>query len=484
MHSYLGHEGRPPSDFTAIGRAEVRSYGGEILSAQATDVARIEGGRFRVQLSGGSSIVARRVLAATGLVDELPDIDGLAEHWGTDVIHCPFCHGYEVRDKRIVQIISHPMGLHTAGLFRQLTDRLTLVLHAGVDAEDAAVAALGSAGVTILEASAQRIIDDPSGRLAAVELDDGSRVDADAVVIGTRFRVRAEPFSPLGVATVSHPTGLGDVVEVDATGQTSVPGIYAAGNLTEPSHQVMQAAANGSWVAGMMSFGLGQEDIESAARPSANQEDWEQRYSGDQVWSGNPNGTLVNEVHALTPGRALDVGAGEGGDAEWLAQRGWHVTAADIARRAVDRINAMAQDHGMNIDGLHVDANSVDPFPSESFDLVTAHYASIPRTPDHRGVINIVNAVAPGGTLLVVGHDPEPMRIQGTGQSHGSMFDPDAYASVDDFLALVATSSEWQIAHHGKRPRPPGSATASHHADDLVLRAYRRSGELEPERAG
>ncbi len=147
MHSYLGYEGHPPSDLTSIGREEVRSYGGEVISGRAVDVSRTDDGRFRVQLTGGHSVFARRVLAATGLVDELPDIEGLAEHWGGDVIHCPFCHGYEVRDQRIVGIITHPMGLHPAGLFRQLTSRLTLVLHDGVAADDAEVVALRAAGV-------------------------------------------------------------------------------------------------------------------------------------------------------------------------------------------------------------------------------------------------------------------------------------------------------------------------------------------------
>ena len=90
------------------------------------------------------------MLAASGLVDELPDIDGLPEHWGGDVIHCPFCHGFEVRDRRIVQIVTHPMGLNPAGLFRQLTDRLTLVLHDGVDASDPDVEALRAAGVNVV----------------------------------------------------------------------------------------------------------------------------------------------------------------------------------------------------------------------------------------------------------------------------------------------------------------------------------------------
>jgi thioredoxin reductase len=93
MHSFLGRDGVPPSELITAGREEVRSYGGEILAGLVSLVSRTEAGDFRVGLAGGHSIVARRVLAATGLVDELPDIDGLAEHWGRDVIHCPFCHG-------------------------------------------------------------------------------------------------------------------------------------------------------------------------------------------------------------------------------------------------------------------------------------------------------------------------------------------------------------------------------------------------------
>ena len=144
MHSYLGHEGLPPSELAAIGREEVRSYGGEVVEGRVVEVTRTDDDRFRLELVGGHTVIARRVLAATGLVDELPDIEGLADHWGRDVIHCPFCHGFEVRDQRIVQIITHRMGLHPAGLFRQLSTRLTLVLHDGVDADDPEVEAPAS----------------------------------------------------------------------------------------------------------------------------------------------------------------------------------------------------------------------------------------------------------------------------------------------------------------------------------------------------
>ena len=475
MHSYLGHEGLPPSDLAAIGREEVRSYGGEVVAGRVVDVTRTDDDRFRVDLTGGHTVFARRVLAATGLVDELPDIDGLAEHWGGDVIHCPFCHGFEVRDRRIVQIVTHPMDLRRAGLFRQLSARCTLVLHAGVDADDPELDALRTAGVIVVDGRVRRIVTGDDGHVAAVELTDGDRIDADAVVIGPRFKVRAEPFATLGLEPAEHPTGLGDFVETDATGATSCPGLYAAGNVADPTQQVLQAAADGSRVGGMISFSLAHEDIERAARPSANETDWDHRYGGDQMWSGNPNGTLVKEIDGMPAGRALDVGAGEGGDAVWLAEQGWTVTASDISQRALDRVAAEAERRGLRIECQHADANALDAFERGAFDLVSASYASIPRTPDGRGVRNLLDAVAPGGTLLVVGHDLEPMRAALDTHGQSRPFDPDAYVRVADVAAALADSTQWDIEVHERRSRPPGAASASHHVDDVVLRARRRA---------
>jgi thioredoxin reductase/SAM-dependent methyltransferase len=476
MHSYLGCEGRPPPDLTSAGREEVRSYGGEILDGRVSAVTRSEDGGFRIELVGGNAIVARRVLAATGLVDELPTIDGLAEHWGRDVIHCPFCHGFEVRDRRIVQIVTHSMGLHIAGLFRQLSARLTVVIHDAVEVDDSELDALRAGGVDIVHGHVTHIVTGADGRVAAVELGDHEPIDADAVVVVPRFRVRAEPLTSLGLEPAAHPNGLGDFVEADATGATSVPGLYAAGNLTDPSQQVAQAAANGSRVGAMISFSLADEDLRAAARPSGNAVDWDHRYGGERMWSGNANGTLVKEVSDLAPGRALDVGAGEGGDAVWLAEQGWTVTANDISQRALDRLGAEADRRGLPVERHHADANALDAFEASAFDLVSAQYASIPRTPDGRFVRNLLDAVAPGGTLLVVSHDLEPKRAPIDTRAHSRAFDPDAYVRVEDFLAALAQSPAWDIEVHEKRPRPPGAASASHHVDDIVLRARRRAG--------
>ena len=223
----------------------------------------------------------------------------------------------------------------------------------------------------------------------------------------------------------------------------------------------------------MMSFRLDSDDMEAIEWPTANQADWDHRYSGPLMWSGNPNGSLVHEVAGLDPGRALDVGAGEGGDAIWLADHGWQVTATDISQRAVDRISAIAGDRDLSVVSVRADANGRQPFHTDRYDLVTAHYASIPRTPDDRGINNLLAAVAPGGKLLVVGHDLEPMRHPIDTSQQSRAFDPDAYVRVDDVVASLTESSDWHIEVHEKRSRPPGHTSSSHHVDDIVLRARR-----------
>ena len=177
----------------------------------------------------------------------------------------------------------------------------------------------------------------------------------------------------------------------------------------------------------------------------------------------------------MPAGRALDVGAGEGGDAVWLAEQGWDVTASDISQRALDRVAAEAQRRGLRIECQQADANALDAFERGAFDLVSASYASIPRTPDGRAVRNLLDAVAPGGTLLVISHDLEAMRAVIDAHDQARPFDPDAYVRLDDVATALADSSEWEIEVHERRPRPPGAASASHHVDDVVLRARRRA---------
>lgn len=474
MHGYLGREGASPSELVAIGRGEVRRYGGEVLAGRALAVRRREEGGFRVELTGGHTLVARRVLAATGLTDELPAIDGLAERWGKDVVHCPFCHGFEVRDQRLVQIVTHPMSLHPTPVFRHLTDELTLVLHDPEGIDEAVVETLEASGVPIVRQGVARIVTGADGAISGVQLGDGSTLPADAVIAGSRFRARVDILAPAGVTATPHPTGLGDAVEVDMTGQTSVPGLYAAGNLTDPSLQVLPAAAHGSRVGAMIAFSLAGEDVQAQVRPSGEQADWDHRYGGEErIWSADPNGTFIREVTGLAPGRALDVGAGEGADVLWLAERGWQVTAADISVNALARVSAEADRRRLVVDTLRGDANDLDAYPSGSFDLVSLQYGSFLRTPDQRGPRNLLGAVAPGGTLLVVGHDLTPFLGPLDVSTQTFMFDPAAYVGVEEIAAALRELDGWTIEVQEVRDRPSGAAS-THHVSDVVLRAKKK----------
>ncbi|PWI42145.1 bifunctional NAD(P)/FAD-dependent oxidoreductase/class I SAM-dependent methyltransferase [Streptomyces sp. ICBB 8177] len=476
MHGYLGHEGAAPGDLTKIGREEVRTYGGEVLSGRVVGVHPRDDGRFRLDLTGGHTLVARRVLVATGLSDELPSIDGIAEQWGRGVINCPFCHGFEVRDQRLVQIVTHPLGLHPTPLFRHLTDRLTVVLHDSAGLDGGVVEALAASGVTVERGEAGRVLTGPDGEVSGVELADGRVLEADAVVVGPRFRARAEALAGAGLTATPHPSGAGDVLAVDPRGETAVPGIYAAGNVTDPSLQVLPSAAQGSQVGAMIAFSLAEEDLRAAARRSGEEADWDHRYAGpDRAWSGNPNGTLVREVTALAPGRALDVGTGEGADALWLAEHGWKVTATDISGNALARVRAEAERRGLTVDLVRGDANDPAPFGTETFDLVSLQYGSFKRTPDQRGLRSLLAAVAPGGTLLVVHHDVTPLREPVDVAAQTRMYDPEAFIGIDEIAAaLTADPGTWHVETHETRERPPGAAS-THHVSDVVLRATRRA---------
>lgn len=471
MHGYLGLEGVPPAELAARARDEVRGYGAEVLSGRVESVVRSADGRLRLSLTGGHGIVARKLVIATGLVDELPALEGIDEHWGRDVVHCPFCHGFEVRDRRVVHLVEHRMGLHVVPLFRRLTDRLVVVLADEV-ADEPELVGLRAAGVTVEHGRASRLVTGADGRVEAVELADGRLLAADAVAVGPRFGIRAEPFAALGLAPVPHASGLGEHVATDLNGETGVPDVYAAGNVTDPGQQVLHAAANGSRVGAMVAMALATEDVAAATRTAPNEADWDHRYGGEQMWSGNPNGALVAEVADLPIGRVLDVGAGEGGDAVWLAERGWTVTATDVSANALARVSSAAEARGVAVTCRHLDANALDPFEHEAYDLVAAQYASIPRTPDDRAVRNLLSAVAPGGRLLVVGHDLEPMRQPVDTARHSRMFDPDAFVRVVDVARVLAQEPGWVIERHEHRARPAG-AVSSHHVDDEVLRARR-----------
>jgi SAM-dependent methyltransferase len=197
--------------------------------------------------------------------------------------------------------------------------------------------------------------------------------------------------------------------------------------------------------------------------------EWDTRYArAGRVWSGRPNGSLVAEVTGLVPGSALDVGCGEGADAVWLAQRGWRTTALDVSQVALERGRRAAEAAGVEIEWVH--AGLVDAqLPSGSFDLVSVHYPALRRTPGDDAAGALLDAVAPGGTLLVV-HHADVDRAQSL--AHG--FDPEDYVASED--VALALGEDWDVQVRERRPRDvPEGGGGSHHTHDLVLRARRRA---------
>jgi SAM-dependent methyltransferase len=200
--------------------------------------------------------------------------------------------------------------------------------------------------------------------------------------------------------------------------------------------------------------------------PTSDAAEWDARYgAAERVWSGEPNGALVAEVGELEPGRALDVGCGEGADAVWLAGRGWQVTALDVSRVALDRAGRHARDAGVQVTWVHAGLLEAG-LPAGGFDLVSAQYPVLLKTPGAVAEHRLIDLVAPGGTLLVVHHDIDPAHV------HEGGFDPTLYALPADVAALL--DSSWQIDVHERRPRSISGGGGAHHVHDLVLRARRR----------
>jgi thioredoxin reductase len=256
VHGLLARDGMSPAELLERGRAEVRRYGGEIETGEVVAAQRTEAG-FTVELAGGRTLDARRLLVTTGLVDELPEIAGLRDRWGREVVHCPYCHGWEVRDTAIGVLGTGPMSVHQALLFRQLSDDVTYFGHTlPPSAEE--LEQLMARGIRIVpgEVAAVEVRDD---RLTGVRLADGAVIACETVVLAPRMVARAGFLAGLGLRLVEHPAG--ERIVADPTGATEVPGVWAAGNVTDLSAQVGAAAAAGALAAARINADLIEEEV-------------------------------------------------------------------------------------------------------------------------------------------------------------------------------------------------------------------------------
>ncbi|HST66307.1 MAG TPA: NAD(P)/FAD-dependent oxidoreductase [Mycobacteriales bacterium] len=261
VHNYLGREGAPPGELLATGRAEVSGYGGEIVSGTVTGLRRHGEDGFEVELSG-QVVRARRLLLATGLVDELPPVPGVAERWGRTVLHCPYCHGWEVRDQAIGILGTGPLAVHAALLWRQWSAEVTLFRHTAPEPTAEERARLDARGIVVETAPVAAVEGGADVRLA-----DGRLVPRQALVVTPAFHARTELVAGLGLSPVPMElagTVLGTHLAAGPAGSTDVPGLYVAGNVADPRGQVLGSAAAGLLAGAAINGDLIEEDTRRA----------------------------------------------------------------------------------------------------------------------------------------------------------------------------------------------------------------------------
>jgi thioredoxin reductase len=257
MHGFLSRDGLPPGELLDRGRDEVKHYGGDILAGTATGAISDGPTGFQVRLGDGQRISARRLLITTGLRDELPDVPGLRERWARDVLHCPYCHGYEVRDRRLGVIGGSPGAVRYAQIVRQWTH--DLVHFAPPDTLTTTERSeLVARAVAVVEGDiAQLVVDDD--RLCGVQMNDGCVVPRDVLFVPPRFVPNSRLLVDLGCEVDDD-----GWVLTDATGRTSIPGVWAAGNVVDPRAQVITAAGAGSAAAIALNADLTEDDVRDA----------------------------------------------------------------------------------------------------------------------------------------------------------------------------------------------------------------------------
>ncbi|WP_156754422.1 NAD(P)/FAD-dependent oxidoreductase [Actinokineospora pegani] len=263
VHGLLGREGVPPLELAARGRAEARSYGAHIITGEVVTTTRNPTGDFTVTLADGRTTTARRLLITTGLEDVLPDIPGAAARWGKDLVHCPYCHGYEVRDQPLGVIATGPMSVHQALLFRQWTADLVLFTHDQPLPSEEDAEKLAARGVQVITGPIASL-DTTDGRLTAITLADGRSIPRAAAAAATGMRARAGFIAGLDLALAPHPSGMGHYLPAEPTGKTTAPGVWAAGNVTDLSAQVGAAAAGAALAAAHLNGDLVTEETQAA----------------------------------------------------------------------------------------------------------------------------------------------------------------------------------------------------------------------------
>jgi thioredoxin reductase len=268
----LGHDGRPPARLYEAGRAELGAYptvehrSGEVVTGMS------DGGGFVLELADGTRERTRRVLLATGMDYRTPDIPGLAELWGRTAFHCPFCHGWEMRDQSLAVLARGERSVHMALMLRGWTDDVVVLTDGPAGLDDASVQTLTAAGVRLDERQIAEFVSE-SGDLTAVRFTDGTSLARGGVLVAASLQQRGTLAAHLGVATAPPGPVAVDAVEIDQFHRTSVPGVFSAGDLSAQMPQVAAAIATGSLTAAAVVQSLLADDVGLPVPPWPNQKE-------------------------------------------------------------------------------------------------------------------------------------------------------------------------------------------------------------------
>jgi thioredoxin reductase len=256
----LGHDGRPPAQFYAAGRRELAAYPSvEYRTGEVVAGLRV-GDVFELMSADGRRERTRRVLLATGMEYRPPSIRGLASLWGASVFHCPFCHGWEVRDQALAVLARGEQAVHASLMLRGWTDDVVLLTDGPADLGDDHRARLAAAGVGIDERPVTEIVS-AKGELAAIVFCDGGRLERRGLMVATTLRQRSSLAEQLGVELAEPTPVTAEPISVDALSRTSAPGVFAAGDLSTQMPQVAAAIASGSLAAAAVVQSLLADDV-------------------------------------------------------------------------------------------------------------------------------------------------------------------------------------------------------------------------------
>ncbi len=249
-HNVYTRDGTPPGELRRIGREQLKPYGVHFFETLAQTVEGSKGA-FRLAFGDGEALSAARILLATGVSDDLPEVPGLREQWGKSVFTCPYCHGWEVRDTPLAVLGDGDAGYGYARMIQNWSRDLVLITGENTTLADEQRDDLDARGIRIVEASV-REYESRDGELTAVHLTDGRRLERQAVFMRPPSHLRGNLHEQLGCALSDD----GSLVVADEMGRTSVPGVYAAGDMTNPMSAVIVAAASGTKAAAVMNHEL------------------------------------------------------------------------------------------------------------------------------------------------------------------------------------------------------------------------------------